>query len=64
MGLTESHGVLPGEEGGPGRATNGLRVELVENDAVVAQGVDVGRRNLAGAVKAKVVPSLGRDSAN
>jgi hypothetical protein len=51
-------GVLPGEEGRPGGRAQRLGVVAVEDDAVVGEGVDVGRRDLVAPVEAHVVETL------
>jgi hypothetical protein len=56
--LTQMDGVLPGEEGRPGGRAQRLGVVAVEDDAVVGEGVDVGRRDLVAPVEADVVETL------
>lgn len=47
-----------GEEGGTRRGARRHRIVPIQNDAVVGEGVDVGRRYLVRAVEAHVVPAL------
>lgn len=51
-------GVLPGHEGRPGGRAYRRHVVVVENEARVSQGVQVGRGDLVRAVEAHVVPAL------
>lgn len=45
-------------EGTPRGRARGLNVVLMQAEAISCQGVQVGRRNLLGTVKADVAPAL------
>ena len=48
VSLTSVDGMEAGHEGGPARRADGVDVVVVEDDARVSQGVDVGRGHLCG----------------
>lgn len=58
MLFTCMYGVFAGHEGGSGGCAQRRCVVVVENHAVVGEGVDVWSWDLIGAVKPDIVPSL------
>lgn len=53
-------GVLPGHERRSGRRAQGRNVVAVQDNAIIGERIDIGRRDLRGAVETHVVPSLNR----
>jgi len=47
-----------GHEGTAGGRTDGRHIVVVENDALVRQLVNVGRRDLFGPVETHIIPTL------
>ena len=56
--FTVVYGVLPSEQRSSGRSAKRKRVVVVEDDAIVSQGVDIWRRNLIRPVETYVIPTL------
>lgn len=52
--------IFAGEQRRSRRGAQRWHVVAVENDAVVSESVDVGRRDLVGAVETDVVPTLNK----
>ena len=56
--FTVVYGVLSSEQCSSGWSAERKRVVVVEDDAIVSQGVDVWRRNLIRPVETYVIPTL------
>ena len=58
LGLTCMYGVTTRHQCTPTGGTDGVHIVILQDDPTVGQRVDVGCRDLVGAVEADIVPSL------